>query len=685
MMDMMKMQTPNLADDNFKKLAILFPDAVTEAIDPETGETVRAIDKDVLMQEISAHVVEGREERYQFTWPDKKKAVLAANAPIAATLRPMREESVGKDGMPGGWDSQNLYIEGDNLDVLKLLQETYLGKVKMIYIDPPYNTGNDFVYEDDFAEDIDGYLARSGQFDDQGNRLYQNTESNGRFHTDWLNMLYPRLKLARNLLTEDGVFFISIDENEVASLQMICDEVFSKSNFVSQIVWAAGRKNDSKHISVSHEYMLVYFKNAQYIAENKIIWRERKQGLDDIYAKYDSLKRMHGSDCESIEKDLKSWYKGLPEGHPAKDHSHYNKVDEKGIFFASDISWPGGGGPKYTVYHPLTGKPVKTPSRGWITNEETLKRWIAEGKVNFGASEDSVPTIKSYLKDHEDGVPYSVFYKDGRAASKRLASLMGDKVFENPKDEEVIQRIIEFSGTDDNDIVLDFFSGSGTTAHSLFLANVSQNRKRRFILVQLPEVIDAKKCGSEKSKKVAQNAIELLDSLGVAHNLCEIGKERIRRAGKKIKEEAGLTASDLDVGFRVLKLDSSNMEDVYYNPDELSRDLLGSTVDNIKLDRTPEDLLFQVMLDLGVDLSSAIEERVIAGKKVYIIKPAGVDAAYLAVCFDKGITAETVTEIAKMKPYYAVFRDSGMASDSVITNFDQIFRTYSPQTERKVL
>ncbi len=684
-MDIMKMHTPNQTDENFKKLAALFPNAVTETIDPGTGKIIRAIDKDVLMQEISGRVVDGREERYQFTWPDKKKAVLAANAPIAATLRPVREESVGKDGTPGGWDSQNLYIEGDNLDVLKLLQETYLGKIKLIYIDPPYNTGNDFVYEDDFAEGVDEYLAKSGQFDDQGNRLYQNTESNGRFHTDWLNMLYPRLKLARNLLTEDGVIFISIDENEVASLQMISDEVFSKSNFVAQIVWAAGRKNDSKHISVSHEYMLVYFKNAQYIAENKIIWRERKQGLDDIYAKYESLKRMYGSDCESIEKDLKAWYKGLPEGHPAKDHSHYNKVDEKGIFFASDISWPGGGGPKYTIYHPITGKPVKTPSRGWITNEETLKRWIAEGKVNFGASEDSVPTIKSYLRDHEDGVPYSVFYKDGRAASKRLATLMGEKVFENPKDEEVIQRVIEFSGTDNNDIVLDFFSGSGTTAHSLFLANVSQNKKRRFILVQLPEVIDAEKGGSEKSKKVAQNAIALLDSLGAAHNLCEIGKERIRRAGKKIKGEAGLTALDLDVGFRVLRLDSSNMQDVYYNPESLTRDLLGVTVDNIKPDRTPEDLLFQVMLDLGVDLSSTIEERVIDEKKVFIVKPEGIDKEYLVACFDKGVTEKTVTTIAKMKPYYAVFRDSGMASDSVATNFDQIFRTYSPQTERKVL
>lgn len=679
-MDKLTMRTPNLADENFKKLAALFPNAVTETVN-ENGEVVRAIDKDVLMQEISTTVVEGREERYQFTWPDKKKAVLAANAPISATLRPIKSDSVGKDGTPGGWDSENLYIEGDNLDVLKLLRETYLGKVKMIYIDPPYNTGNDFVYEDDFAEDTDSYMGRSGQYDEQGNQLVQNTDSNGRFHTDWLNMIYPRLRIAKDLLTDDGVIFISIDENEVNTLKTVCDEVFSASNFIAELIWSAGRKNDSKYISVSHEYILCYFKDALWVKEHKLLWREKKQGLADIYAEYDRLKQHYGSDCSTIEKELRKWYKALADGHPAKDHSHYNRVDDHGIFFASDISWPGGGGPKYEILHPVTQKPVRIPSRGWITNKETMQRWMAEGRVNFGGDESYVPTIKSYLSEHEYGVPYSAFYQDGRAASKRLAVLMGDKVFENPKDEEIIQRIIQFCGTDDGDIIMDFFSGSATTAHALFLADAEQNKHRKFILVQLPETIDPQKEASEKARKVAQNAVNLLDSIGVAHNICEIGKERIRRAAKKIREDAGLTLTqDFDGGFRCLRLDSSNMQDVYYTPDAMQQDLLSFTTDNIKPDRTPEDLLFQVMLELGVLPSSTIAETEIDGKRVFDVAD-----GFLLACFDTGVTTETVTAIAKRQPYYAVFRDASMADDSTATNFDQIFETYSPSTVRKVL
>ena len=678
-MEKLKMHTPNKADENFHKLAALFPDAVTETIN-ENGEVVRAIDKDVLMQEISTTVVEGKDERYQFTWPDKKKSVLLANAPISKTLRPCREESMGKDGTPGGFDSENLYIEGDNLEVLKLLQETYLGKVKMIYIDPPYNTGNDFVYEDDFAQSADEYLANSGQFDEEGNRLVTNTESNGRFHTDWLNMIYPRLKLAKDLLTEDGAIFISIDENEVSTLKLVCDEVFGAANFIAELIWAAGRKNDSKYISVSHEYVLCYFRNAEYMAEHKIVWREKKQGLTDIYAEYETLKKKYGCDFASMEKELKNWYKNLPDGHAAKDHSHYNKIDSNGIFFADNISWPGGGGPKYTVLHPITKKPVKIPSRGWLTNENTMKEWIAQGRVEFGKDENSVPTLKSYLKDREYSVPYSVFYKDGRAASKRLATLLGDKVFENPKDEEVIQRFIQFCAVNEGDIILDFFSGSATTAHALLRANVEQNINRKFILVQLPELIDPSKASSEKSKKVAQNAVKLLDSIHAKHNICEIGKERIRRAGAKIKEENPMGTVDLDVGFRVLKCDTSNMKDVYYTPDEFDPSMFDLLTDNIKEDRTPEDLLFQVMLDLGVLLSSKIEETVIAGKKVF-----KVEDNFLVACFDQDVTNPVIEAIAKEKPIYFVMRDSSLANDSVATNFDQIFATYSPHTVRKVL
>lgn len=672
-MDKLRMQTANKADENFKKLAEMFPNAVTETIN-ENGEVVRAIDKDVLMQEISCKVVEGNEERYQFTWPDKKKSVLLANAPINKTLRPCREESVDFD------NTENLYIEGDNLEVLKLLQETYLGKIKMIYIDPPYNTGNDFVYEDDFAISMSEYLANSGQYDAEGNRMFANLESNGRFHTDWLNMLYPRLKLAKSLLTEDGAIFISIDENEVNTLKNICDEIFGRSNFIAELIWAAGRKNDSKYISVSHEYILCYFRNFDYIKEHKIIWREKKQGLDDIYAEYDFLRKTYGSDYEKMSAELKAWYKNLPDGHPAKDHSHYNRVDDKGVFFPDNISWPGGGGPKYTVLHPVTQKPVKVPSRGWLTNEKTMQEWIAQGRVEFGKDENGVPTLKSYLKDREYSVPYSVFYKDGRAASKRLATLLGDKVFENPKDEEIIERIIEFCGVSDGDYILDFFSGSGTTAHATFLANVAQSQNRHFILVQLPEEITEIGATSEKSKKVARNAIALCDSLGVSHTICEIGKERIRRAGKKIKEDNLLITQGLDIGFRVLKCDTSNMKDVYYNPAEYEQSLFSRLEDNIKEDRTPEDLLFQVMLDLGVLLSSKIEETTIAGKKVF-----NVEDNYLIACFDSDVTEETIKAIAKQKPYYFVMRDSSMANDSVATNFEQIFATYSPDTVRKVL
>lgn len=675
-MEKLKMQTENIADKNFEMLSKMFPNALTETITgyDDDGKPIveRAIDADVLRQEISCKVVEGKDERYQFTWPDKKKTVLLANTPINKTLRPCREESVDFD------NTENLYIEGDNLEVLKLLHETYLGKVKMIYIDPPYNTGNDFVYEDDFAISMSEYLANSGQYDEVGNQLVQNTESNGRFHTDWLNMLYPRLKIAKNLLTDDGTIFISIDENEVNTLKNICDEIFGRSNFVAELIWAAGRKNDSKYISVSHEYILCYFRNSDFIKENKIIWRERKQGLDDIYAEYENLKKIYGTDYEQMTKEMKLWYKNLPDGHPAKDHSHYNRVDGKGVYFPDNISWPGGGGPKYEVLHPVTHKPVKVPSRGWLTNEKTMKEWIEQGRVEFGKDENGVPTLKSYLKDREYTVPYSVFYKDGRAASKRLATLMGDKVFENPKDEEIIERLIEFCGVSDGDYILDFFSGSGTTAHASFLANIMQQKNRHFILVQIPEEISEKNATSEKSKKVVKSAINLCDNLGVAHTICEIGKERIRRAARKISEDHPYAV--FDGGFRVLKCDSSNMKDIYYTPSETQQSLFDTYADNIKEDRTPEDLLFQVMLDLGVLLSSKIEETTIAGKQVF-----NVADGFLIACFDKDVTEETVKAVAEKKPYYAVFRDSSMANDSVATNFDQIFASISPETVRKVL
>ena len=653
------MQTHNLAEDKFKKLQELFPNAVTEVIN-ENGEIEKAIDKDVLMQEISSKVVEGREERYQFTWPDKKQSILVANAPISKTLRPCRKESKNFD------TTENLYIEGDNLEVLKLLQETYLGKIKMIYIDPPYNTGNDFVYNDDFKQTTGEYLEDSGQFDEEGNRLDKNLESNGRFHTDWLNMIYPRLKLARNLLSDDGVIFISIDENEVSNLRKICDEIFGESNFISEIVWSGGRKNDSKYISNSHEYIVCYFKNINYIKENKIVWREKKQGIEEISSQYNELKKKYGSDYEKMSKELKKWYSSLPYNHPSKDHSHYNKIDKNGIYFGDNISWPGGGGPDYEVLHPVTKKPVKVPSRGWITNKNTLRQWINEGRVDFGKDEKRVPTLKSYLADRLYAVPYSVIYKDGRAASKRIVSLMEGKVFQNPKDEDIISRLIKFCGTECEDIILDFFSGSATTAHAVMQLNAEDGGNRKFIMVQLPEQTDEKSEAYKAGYK----------------NICEIGKERIRRSGEKILEEnkEKENIDKLDVGFRVLKIDSSNMKDVYYSPENTEQSFLDSLEDNIKEDRTQEDLLFQVMLDLGVPLSSNIEVEQIEDAKVF-----KVEDRFLVACFDGAISDEVVRQIADMKPFYAVFRDMSMKNDSVAVNFEQIFESVSPETIRKVL
>lgn len=671
-MEKLKFETPDMVAGNIEKIGALFPSAITE-MRGEDGQIKKGINFEVLKQLLSRDVVDG-DECYEFTWVGKKAAMAEAARPITKTLRPVKEDS--RD-----WDTtQNLYIEGDNLEVLKILQESYLGKVKMIYIDPPYNTGNDFIYADDFMRSQKMENEKMGMYDEEKNRLFKNTDTNGRFHSDWCSMILSRLLLSRNLLTEDGAIFISIDENEVNTLKAICDEAFGASNFIAELIWSAGRKNDSKYISVSHEYVLCYFKNAQYIKEHKILWREKKQGLSDIYAEYDRLKKIYGDDYASIEKGLKGWYKALPDSHPAKDHAHYCRVDRNGIFFADNISWPGGGGPKYQVLHPLTHKPVKIPSRGWLTNESTMAEWIKQGRVEFGKDENSVPTLKSYLKDREYSVPYSVFYKDGRAASKRLATLMGDKVFENPKDEEIIQRIIQFCGTDHGDIVLDFFSGSATTAHALFLANAEQNLHRKFILVQLPEEIDPQKETSEKARKVAQNAVNLLDSIGAAHTICEIGKERIRRAGDKIKADNPLGTQDLDTGFRVFRVDSSNMKDVYYQPEELDQQSMFDLVSNIKDDRTDLDLLYACLLDWGVEVHLPHTSTDLDGCIVH-----NVDNGALMACFSPNVPRSVVEYMAKQQPLRAVFRDSAFASDDAKINVTEIFKNLSPDTKVKVI
>ena len=629
-MDKLAMHTPNLADENFRKLSALFPNAVTETIDPATGEVVRAIDKDVLMQEINTRVVEGREERYQFSWPDKKKAVLAANAPISAALRPVRADSVGRDGTPGGWDSENLYIEGDNLDVLKLLRETYLGKVKMIYIDPPYNTGNDFVYEDDFAEDTDSYMARSGQYDEQGNQLVQNTDSNGRFHTDWLNMIYPRLRIAKDLLSEDGAIFISIDDNELKNILSTGYEIFGEECFVGAFVWKRRTSSalDKHLISIDHEYVICFSRNPGIVFWGK-------------------------------EKDYKNY--SNPDNDP------------RGPWTTGDLTVGMNGDARpnqyYDLVDPKTGK-VYHPNfnRVWSYIPESMNQLIADGRVLFPEDTSKRPMLKRFASELRiSNDPFSSWMDSvglNTEGTRILADLFDGKGFFNYTKPLSLMKHILQQISHSEDIILDFFSGSATTAHAVMQLNAEDGGHRKFIMVQLPEVCDEK---SEAYKAGYRN-------------ICEIGKERIRRAGRKIRDEAGMTAQNLDIGFRVLRLDSSNMLDVYYNPAALPQTLLDAVTDNIKPDRTPEDLLFQVMLELGVLPSSPIAETVIGGKRVF-----DVAEGFLLACFDEGVTMETVTAIAKRQPYYAVFRDSGMASDSVAANFDQIFETYSPSTVRKVL
>ena len=658
-MDKLKMHTPNKADENFRKLAELFPNAVTETID-ENGVVVRAIDKDVLMQEINTHVVDGREERYQFTWPDKKKSVLLANAPIAKTLRPCREESMGRDGTPGGFDSENLYIEGDNLEVLKLLQETYLGKVKMIYIDPPYNTGNDFVYEDDFAQTTEEYLANSGQFDEEGNRLVKNLDSNGRFHTDWLNMIYPRLKLAKDLLTDDGVVFISISDKESSNLKKVIFEIFGETNYLGTIVWKNATDNNPTNIAEEHEYILTFAKQKIFIDS---VWKSNISAIKKVLIDIGNKLIGECSTLEELQVRYSLWYKGNKNQLGPLDR--YKYIDFGGVYTGSQsVHNPGKEGYRYNVIHPITKKPCKQPLMGYRFPKDTMKKLLDDGKILFGEDENKIIELKLYASEYQEKLS-SVYELDGRIGPYDLKALFPEcvKAFTNPKPVQLIKRLCSFI-LNNEDIILDFFSGSATTAHAVMQLNAEDGGNRKFIMVQLPEETDEKSEAYKAGYK----------------NICEIGKERIRRAGAKIKEENPLGTQGLDVGFRVLKCDTTNMKDVYYNPDAYEANLFESLTDNIKEDRTPEDLLFQVMLDLGVLLSSSIEETEIAGKKVF-----NVADGFLIACFDADVTEETITAIAKQQPYYFVMRDSSMASDSVAVNFEQIFATYSPDTVRKVL
>ena len=645
-MDKMKMQTKNIADENYEKLAKLFPNVVTETID-ENGQVVRAIDKDVLMQEINTTVVDDKDQRYQFTWPDKNKSIIMANSPINKTLRPCREESVDFD------NTENLYIEGDNLEVLKLLRETYLGKIKMIYIDPPYNTGHDFVYGDDFSQSTGEYLENSGQFDDDGNRMVQNTESNGRFHTDWLNMLYPRIKLSKSLLRDDGVIFISIDDNEIDNLKKICNEIFGEVNLVAEIPWQsrASIQNDTD-FSVNHEYICVYAKNR----------RQEKRRLKE--SNYSEWHKKDSFVCKPLPLDKSKF--DNPDNDP------------RGLWKADPFDAPNvRPNLTYPVVNPNTGEEHLPPrGRCWRFLPAKFSSALEDNRIVWTNNGLGRPQLKVFYEEKKEfgAVDNSWFSADRIGTStngtKELMKLFdGSAFFDTPKPVSLLSKLITLANVEEDDIILDFFSGSATTAHAVMQLNAEDCGHRKFMMVQLPEETDEKSEAYKAGYK----------------NICEIGKERIRRAAKKIAEEN--PEAKFDGGFRVLKCDSSNMKDVFYYPDEYNEPLFSSLVNNIKDDRTPEDLLFQTMLDLGILLSSKIEETTIAGKRVFTVNRSDdLDSnADLLACFDDDVTDEVITEIAKKQPTYFVMRDSSMADDSVATNFEQIFSTYSPITTRKVL
>lgn len=649
-MEKLNIITAEMAEKNIEMLGQMFPNCLTEKKNDE-GKIVKAIDFDKLRQELADSIVEGQEERYQFTWPDKRNAIRLANAPTTKTLRPCREESVDFD------NTQNLYIEGDNLDVLKILRENYLGKVKMIYIDPPYNTGNDFVYNDDFAQNKKEFELNSGVFDKDGNKIadpmQRNTESNGRFHTDWLNMIYPRLKISKDLLSDDGVIFISLDDKEIANLIRICTEIFGEHNFVGNIIWQSRTSiSNDDEISTNHNHTLVYSKNRELLTF----------GGDDIDA----------SEYVNPDNDPRGPWKLVP-------------IDANHV----------GGDTNYPIRNPKTGVDYFPPhGRIWCYNKRTLESLMADGRIKFGLTDDSSPKRKLFLNERKEKgdckTPSSILLDAGTTKSGTSEIMLlfdNEKVFDYPKPTTLITRLMKYGFLKNDDIIVDFFSGSGTTAHSSFIYNRMEQKNIRFILVQMPEDLDRNLItASNDAKKTIRVAIKMLDSINKPHFITEIAKERIRRAGKKIKEEAGMQAQNLDVGFRVLKLDSANEKEVKRTPSEvpveqgLFDSMLDDMVENIKEDRTPEDLLFQVLPMCNLPLSCKIETKEIDGKCVFIVED-----GYLIACFDDEINENVITAIAKMKPYYFVMRDSSLATDNVADNFDQIFNAYSKDTIRRIL
>ncbi|WP_188896140.1 site-specific DNA-methyltransferase [Microlunatus endophyticus] len=654
-MDKLKMHSSDLTQRNIDAIAELLPTVVTETLNAD-GKPVRAVDFEALRQELSDHVVEGPQERYQLDWPGKRAAAFAANAPIAKTLRPVRDESVDFD------TTKNLFIEGDNLDALKLLQEPYLGKIKLIYIDPPYNTGNDYVYEDDFAESSADYLARSGQKSETGDRLVANTEANGRFHSDWLSMMYSRLKLARGLLTEDGVIIAAIGDHEHANLRVLLDQVFGADNFISDVVWQGGRKNDSRYVSNGADYMLIYAKNETRLSELGVRWREPKVGLETALTQAASIWTARKSD-EDAANQWKAWLKNKKAAGEITDAvARYDQLQPgtgRPMSTYRDITWPGRGGAIYEVLHPVTGKPVSFPKTGWRFKKDEMDRRIAAGRIWFGEDESTIPRGIIFLDETSDQVAISVFEQDRKAASTDMRNLMGEIVFENPKDRRVLARWLRLvTGGAKDAVVLDFFAGSGSTGHAVMDLNAADGGHRRYILVQVDEPVDHPHYDT----------------------IASIARERLRRAGAQAQETAGLIGADLDFGFRSLYVATTNMADTLAAADDLTQFALSEAVGSVKPDRTDEDLLFQVLLDWGLDLAEPITVEEVGARRVLSVA----DGALIA-CFADEVSEAVVEEIASRHPLRAVFLDAGFATDAARVNAEQVFREVSPATEVRAI
>lgn len=638
----------DITSQNIEQLKQLFPDVFSEG----------KIDFDAL-KAVLGEEIDDSDERYNFTWNGKKKARQIAQTPSTGTLRPCKEESVN-------WDTtENLFIEGDNLEVLKLLQKSFHKKVKMIYVDPPYNTGKDFIYKDNFNDNIKNYLESTGQLDSKGKKLSTNSESSGRYHSNWLNMIYPRLILARNLLKDDGVVAISIDENEITNLRNICNEVFGEDNYCGEIVWKNSSKNDQKYISIQHEYIVFYAKNKQL---NSGEWVEKKDGLDEIYSIFEKLTKKYPSKPQLIHQEALKWFNSLDKSSPSLKHKHYSWADNKGVYFPSDISGPNDGQYVYNVYHPKTKELVKAPSRGWSCPEQKMLELIQDDKVHFGEDHTTVPCLKTYLKDTEFQSLTSLKVLDGRAASKRLQTLFGDKMFSNPKDEFLLKDIFKAIGVSGKDIILDIFAGSATTAQAVFELNKEQDSNCRTVLIQYPEdLYEMERTAVGVAKKITNNAINYLTKLGKPTNICEISKERIRKSGK-------LYQAVQDVGFRNFTLSNTNIRPWVADFDNLEL-VLQQATKSLKDDRSSEDVLFEIFLKYGYDLITSVETEIVNGKNIFV---AGAGA--LIVCLDDEITTETVEGIAKLKneldpeTTQIVFKDEGFADDRAKTNAIQILK-----------